>query len=188
MDELKSAREIAEERAGRLGRLSAEEREEQERQRYNQIGQMLAQRWLDSARRMDLSAELGKQSEEDRHMVKQAVIERLGEAIDLTAGGSTGAANRAIQGISSAAPELQPKAEELSALIREYEEGERKLRQRLQDEFRETLHRLRISGTAIGDINIEANPQWQSASRRLADGFAPRLSLLKRSLTSLPQP
>jgi len=48
MSELKSAWEVAQERANRLGKLSADEKEQQERQKYRQVGQVLAQKWLDS--------------------------------------------------------------------------------------------------------------------------------------------
>ena len=65
MDELKSAWEIAQERANRLGKLSAEEKEQQERQGYRQIGQVLAQKWLDNPQRLDLTAELNKQEEKN---------------------------------------------------------------------------------------------------------------------------
>ena len=183
MDELKSAWEIAQERANRLGKLSVEEKKQQERQRYRQIGQVLAQKWLDRSQELDMTAELNKHGEEDRDMVKQAVIERLVEAVDLAPAQTVDGVKRVIEGISSLGPELQPEGEKMAELVQEYEEAERKIRQELESDCRETLHRLRISGTAVGDINIEANPQWQLARQRLIEAFAPRFSDFKRELT-----
>jgi valyl-tRNA synthetase len=184
MSELKSAWEIAQERANRLGKLSAEEKEQQERQGYYQIGQALARKYLDNPQMPDMTAELNKYEEKERDLVKQAVIEHLAEAIELTSARGIDGVKRAIEAISSLRPELQPKAEEIGQLLWEYEEAEQKIRQGLESTPRETLHQLRISGTAVDAINVEANPQWQSAHQGLIEAFTPRLNDLKQALIS----
>jgi len=184
MSELKSAWEIAQEKANRLGKLSAEEKEQQERQRYRQIGQVLAQKWLDSSQRLDMAAELNKHEEKEREIIKQAVIKQLVEAIEFTTTRGINSVKRVIEAISSLGPELQPKAEEIGQLVQEYEAAEQKIRQELESDYRETLHKLRISGTAVDAINIEANPQWQLARQELVEAFTPRLNDLKRALIS----
>jgi hypothetical protein len=185
MSELKSAWEIAQERANRLGKLSTEEKEQQARQRYLQIGQALAQKWLDSPDSIG-AAELNKHEEKDRDTIKQAAIEHLVEAAELTTAQGINSAKKVIAAISSLEPELQPKAEEIGQLVQEYEGAERGIRQELESNYRETLHRLRISGTAVATINIEADPKWQLARQRLVEAFAPRLNDLKRALISSP--
>jgi len=182
MGELKSAWEIAQERANRLGKLSAEEKEQQERQRYRQIGQVLAQKWLDGSQRLDLAAELNKHEEKERDLIKQAVIEHLVEAIEFTTIQDINSIKNVIEAISSLAPELQPKAEEIGQLVQEYEGAEEKIRQELESNYRETLHQLRISGTAVDAINIEADHQWQLDRQRLIEDFTPRLNDLKQAL------
>jgi len=184
MDELKSAWEIAQERADRLGKLSAEEKEQQEKQEYRQIGQMLVQKWLDSSQRMDMTAELNKHEEKKREIAKQAVIEHLVEAIEFTPTQGTNSIKRVIEAIGSLGPELQPKVEEISQLVQEYEVAEQKIRQELESNYRETLHQLRISGTAVGAINIAADPQWQLAWQGLVEAFTPRLNDMKQALLS----
>jgi hypothetical protein len=184
MGELKSAWEIAQEKANRLGKLSAEEKEQQERQRYRQIGQVLAQKWLDSSQQMDITAELDKHEEKERDIVKQAVIEHFVEAIEFTTTQGINSVKRVIAAISSLGPELQPKANEISQLVQEYEGAEQKIRQELESNYRETLHQLRISGTAVDAINIESNPQWQLARQGLVEAFTPRLNDLKQALIS----
>jgi len=184
MSELKSAWEVAQERANRLGKLSAEEKEQQERQGYRQIGQVLAQKWLDSSRQLDMAAELNKHEEKGRDIIKQAVIEHLVEAIEFTTTQGINSVKRVVDAISSLRPELQPKAEEIGQLVQEYEEAEQKIRQDLESNYRETLHQLRISGTAVAAINIETNNQWQLARQELVEAFTPRLNDLKQALIS----
>jgi valyl-tRNA synthetase len=184
MGELKSAWEIAQEKANRLGKLSAEEKEQQARQRYLQIGQALAQKWLDSSQRPNITAELNKHEEKEREIIKQALIEHLAEAIEFTTTQGINSVKKVITAISRLEPELQPKAEEIGRLVQEYEETEQKTRQELESDYRETLHRLRISGTAVDAINIEADPKWQVARQGLVEAFTPRLHDLKRALIS----
>jgi hypothetical protein len=184
MSEMKSAWELAQERANRLGKLSAQEKEEQERQTYRQIGQALAQKLMDGSQRLDIAAELGKHEEKGRETIKQALIEHMVEAIELTGTKSLDSVKGTIDAISSLKPELKPKAGEVGQLIHEYELAEQKIRQELESQYREALHQLRISGTAVGAINIEDNPQWQLAGRGLAESFAPRLHALKQALVS----
>lgn len=184
MGELKSAWEIAQERANRLGKLSAEEKEQQERQGYRQIGQALAQKWLDCSQPLDITTELNKHEEKEREIIKQAIIERLVEAIEFTTTQGMNSVKRVVAAISSLGSELQPKAEEISQLVQEYERAEQKIRQELESNHRETLHQLRISGTAVDAINIEADQQWQIARQGLVEAFTPRLNALKQALIS----
>jgi hypothetical protein len=184
MSELKSAWEVAQERANRLGKLSAQEKEQQERQRYRQIGQALAQKWLDSSQRLDVTAELNKHEEKEREIIRQAVIEHLEEAIEFTATKGMNSVKMVIEAISSLKPELQPRAEEMCQLVQEYELAEQKIRQELESQHRQTLHQLRISGTAVDAINIEDNDQWQLARQGLVESFAPRLNALKQALAA----
>jgi len=182
MGEIKSALEIAQEKANRLGKLSAEEKEQQERQRYRQIGQALAQKWLDSSRRPNITQELSKYEEKEREVIKQALIEHLAEVIEFTNTQGIDSTKKVIEALSSLGSELQPRAEEISELVQEYEGAEQKIRQELESSYRETLHKLRISGSAVDAINIEVDPNWQPAHRGLVESFTPRLNDLKRAL------
>jgi len=182
MSEMKSAWELAQERANRLGKLSDQEKEEQERQTYRQIGQALAQKLVDGPQGLDVIAELSKHEEKGKDTIGQAMTEHLVEAIELTATKGVDNVKVIIGTISSLKPELQPRAEEVSQLIQEYQLAEQKIRQELESQTRETLHQMRISGTAVGAINLEDDPQWQLARQRLAESFTPRLNALKQAL------
>ena len=182
MSELKSAWEIAQARANRLGKLSAEEKEQQKRQEFRQVGQALAQKWLDGAQQLDITTELSRHEEKNRDIIKQAAMEHLVEDIELTTARGRNSVGKIIEGINSLEPGLQPEAEEIGKLVQEYEEAERKMRQELESDYRETLHRLRISGTAIATINIEADHKWQPVRQKLVESFIPRLDDLKRAI------
>jgi hypothetical protein len=182
MSEIKSAWELAQERANRLGKLSAQEKEEQERQTYRQIGQALAQKLMDRSQGLDVTAELSKHEEEGREAIRQAIIEHLAEAIELTAAKGVDSVKGIIEAISSLKPVLQPRVQEIGQLIQEYELAEQKIRHELEGNTSETLHQLRISGTAVDTINMEDNPRWQLARQGLAESFAPRLDALKQAL------
>ena len=184
MSEMKSAWEIAQEKANRLGKLSAEEKEQQERQKYRQIGQALAQKWLDSPRRPNIIEELNKYEEKERAVIRQAAIEHLADVIELTTTEGINSTKKVIVAISSLRPELLPTTEEISHLVQEYNDAEQKVRQELESTCRETLHKLRISGTAIDAINIEVDPEWQPAHEKLVEAFTPMLNDLKRALIS----
>jgi hypothetical protein len=184
MGELKSAWEIAQEKANRLGKLSTEEREQQARQRHRKIGQALARKWLDTSQKLDITAELNKHQEKEREIIRKAVIEHLAEAVEFTASQGINRVKKIIEVINSLEPALQPKAEEIGNLVQEYEEAEQKIRKELESDYRETLHQLRISGTAVGAINIEDDPKWQAARQELVEAFTPRFNDLKQALIS----
>jgi len=199
MGELKSAWEIAQEKANRLGKLSAKEKEQQRKQKCHQIGQGLAQKWLDNPETLSLTTELNKRPEEEQELVKKAILSHLIQAIDLK--GRSGATldparysrsgedkprlEKISQEIVSLEPKSQPIIEEITKLMQEYDAAERKTRQELESKTMETLHQLRISGTAVGALNIEATPQWQQAQQRLVEALEPRLNSLKQELTKI---
>jgi len=182
MGELKSAWEIAQEKADRLGRLSAEEEAQQRKERCRQAGQVVAKKWLDSSGEVDIAAELNRYGEEEKGMIRQSMIDCLVEAIDFN---SSSGLVKAIQGIASLEPKSQPVIEGITRLVQEYEQAESKTRRELQGPYREILHELRISGTAVGDINVEATPQWQQSQRRSIEALEPRLNELKQELVEL---
>lgn len=182
MSELKSAWEVAQERAAKLGKLSAEEKEKQETQAYCQIGHTLAQRWLDGVPEWNLTAELDKQDEQKKEIVRRAIIKRLAETIDITTAPNRDKTKKVLEAISALEPVAKPKAEEITSLLQQCEEAEQKIRRELEIARRQALHKLRISGTAVDTADVESDRQWQSTHQKLVEAFAPRLNDLKRGL------
>lgn len=181
MGEIKSAWEIAREKADKLGELSAEERQKQRQDRCRLIGQSLAEKYVSQDDSRHLEAELNKHDSEDRELISRAALQRLVEGIDLRFGHML---DRIRQGILSLAKtETAAKAvEEINELFREYREAEEVERQEIERASREILHGLRISGTAISQVNIRAKEEWQKKMSQLARPFEERLNRLKQDL------
>jgi len=199
MGELKSAWEIAQEKANKLGKLSAAELRQQREEKCRQIGQAIAQRYLDNVESLDSGIELDRYSEEEKGLIKRAVASRLVQALELSTGwgtrGGPGAAvesyrsggacprlDQIIQAIASLEPKSGAITERVRQLFQEYEGATREARHEIERKGKEILHQLRISGTAVADINVEAMPQWQQTWHRLGVPFEPRLDNLKQEL------
>lgn len=196
MSDLKSAWEIAQEKAKKLGKLSHEEVRQQREEQCRQIGAAIAQRYLDNPEPLSLRAELNKHSEEEQVLVKRAILGYLIQAMDLShrSGRSPDSTRynhsgevylrleKIVQGIASLEPTTATITGQISQLCQEYEGAIRKTKQEIERKSRETLHQLRISGTAVADINIEATPQWQQSCHKLIEPFQPRLDSLKQEL------
>ena len=206
MGELKSAWEIAQGKADKLGKLSAEELQQQREEKCRQIGQAIAQRYLDNLEPLDLGIELDRHPEEERELIKRAVASRLIQALDLSSrsetspdttgrhgrvkqnnrsGGVYLRLERITQGIASLEPKSGAITERVRQLFQEYEGATREARHEIERKGKEILHQLRISGTAVGDINVEAMPQWQQTWHRLRKPFEPRLDNLKQELVTV---
>jgi hypothetical protein len=201
MGDLKSAWEIAQEKAARLGRLSAEELQQQKEEACRESGRGIAQRYLDSPETVDLAAEIGKHPEEEQPLARGAVVKRLIEALELVSDPATSAGaagqqrsstselrlEKTIDAIAALEPERATIVEQIRGLIQEYgaAAGKTQRKQEIEKKSRETLHRLRISGTAVGDINVEAAAQWQQSWQELSQTFAARLDNLKRELLAI---
>jgi len=73
--------------------------------------------------------------------------------------------------------------DQVTQLVQEYEQARGETRRELENKGKEVLHRLRISGTAVGDINIEDSAEWQEKQQLLMATFAPKLDSLEQELT-----
>jgi len=87
-----------------------------------------------------------------------------------------------VQGIAAMGPNLQSIVEQIRELSQEYEQAAGKSRQAIENRGREILHQLRVSGTAVDGINIEATQEWQQSWHKLSEPFALRLDGLKQEL------
>ena len=178
MGELKSAWEIAQERASRLGKLSPEEERRQKEEECRQIGSAIAIRWLNNAEK---SIELDKYPEEQKGLIKQAVLKHLIEAIELK---NPNRLERIRQGIAMLYPGANSAIEQITQLAQEYEGAERKRFNESEGKGGEILHQMRISGTAVGEINSKAVAEWQKDEAEWTQAFVSRLDNLKQELYS----
>ena len=89
---------------------------------------------------------------------------------------------KAAQGIVVIKPKLQPLIGRIIDLLTEYHQAGKKIKKEVETRTKEVLHQVRISGSAIGEINIEASPQWQQNWQRFKRPLEQQLDALKQEL------
>ena len=76
--------------------------------------------------------------------------------------------------------------EDIQGLLDEYAQAEEQRfsqhKEQIERQERELLHQLRISGSAVGDINLEASETWKRSSLELSSRFNERMETLKTKL------
>jgi len=179
MGDIKSAWEIAQERANRLGRLSAEEQKQQKEQECRQIAAGIAQNYFDPSETQDIATILDKYSGEEKTLIELALVGLLTEAITFD---SQSRAEKAARGMVALEPKAQPIVGRMIDLLTEYHQAGKRIRKEVESGAKEVLHQLRISGPAIGEINIEGNPQRQEDWQRLRAPLEQQLDAFKREL------
>jgi hypothetical protein len=183
MGEIKSAREIAQEKASKLGELSPEERRGQRQDRCHMIGQTLAEKYLSQYDIHLLEAELNKHSAQDKDLMKKAAIHQLIEGINLRYGSTLDKISQGILTLANTAMAIETIGK-IKELFQEYAEAENRERQEIEQAGREILHQLRVSGTAINQINIRAKEEWEQRLNQLTGPFEERLNHLKQELSN----
>jgi hypothetical protein len=183
MGEIRSASEIAQEKASKLGQLSPEERKRQKEEKGGLIGKMLAEKYFSQHDIRFLQTELSKYGSPDRGLISQAAIRRLVEGIDLRYSLKLGEVSKGILSLTDTEAAVQT-MDKINELFREYGEAGNRERQEIERAGREILHQLRISGTAISQINIRAREEWLRKLNELAHPFEERLNSLKQELMS----
>ena len=188
MDELKSAFDRAMERVEQVGKLSPEELRERKEAECIPAGRAIAERYLEHGHDQLFGEEIGKHGGEEGVIVRRAALGRLVEAIDLT---SYETAERAMKGVLALAGEsdaggVNGVIESMVNLFKEFgEELQRKYnseKERIEDEESELLHRLRISGSAVGEITMATSESWGRTYREFSAAFRERLETLKEKL------
>jgi len=185
MDEMKSAFDRALERADRLGKLSPEEAKRRKEEEYTPVGRALVDRYLGHGYVQFLEEEANRFGGEEKDIVRKAALSRLVEAIDL---GNYEASERAMEGVLAlgGGKLIGEVRQQIKDLLAEYEKAEEagyeEQRGEVERQERELLHQLRISGSAVGEINLEASETWREFSREIYSQFDQRLQQLKEQL------
>ncbi len=183
MGEIRSAWEIAQEKANKLGALSPEERKKQKDEKCRSIGKALAEKYLGLGDVRFLESELAKYSGQDKDLISRSVIRRLVQGIDLSYGLKLDEISQGILAISPSVASAQI-IDKIKELFNEYGEAKNREGQEIEKAGREMLHQLRISGTAISKINIRAKEEWLKRLNQLGGPFEERLNGLKQQLLS----
>jgi hypothetical protein len=180
MGDIKSAWEIAHEKADKLGGLSPEEKKRQKEERYIQLGKALADKYVERENTRYLEAELKKYDGPDRELITRATLERLSDRIDFRHSQALEKIKEGILVVSK--NHAKDRVNQIEELFREYLDAEESEKQKIEKAGREMLHQMRISGTAIGKINVQANAEWQESLNQLSQPFEEKLQVLKQGL------
>lgn len=181
---MKSALEKALERAEKLGRLSPEERQKARKEEYFAVGKSIAYRYLKQGDKSVLKHEIEQYEGEERQTVLRGVFSVLLDKIELDDEEET---RRAMEGLMVLQGEdLAEGLKKMEELLAEYRQAKLKVLEKGKSlaakAIREELHRLRISGTAVGEVNLKVSPAWDKLMGRLQPQFNERLTHLKQEL------
>lgn len=181
--ELKSAFDIAMERARKLGGLSAEDKKRLREGELSEVGQALGKRYLSGLPIRDVELELNKYKE-DRQILIRYFLAFLVDKISLTDPGDVERVLEAIQHFSRS-PQV---IDDIRGLMNEYPAAVEQARQEIQSKLgtarRKELARKGISGSAV-EPAIEANPEWLETSQHLLSEYQKRLEGVKSPLQAL---
>jgi len=181
--ELRSAFDIAMERAQKLGGLSAEEKKRLKEGELSEVGQALGERYLSGLPIRDVELELDKYRE-DRQILIRYLLSFLAGKINLTDAGDVERILEAIQHFSGS-----PKVvEDIRDIINEWQTAVAQARRETQSKLlaakRKELAKKGISGSAV-EPAIEASPEWLETSQHLLSEYQKRLEGIKSSLQAL---
>lgn len=180
MGELKSAWEIAQEKAKKLGDLSPEERRKQKEKECLQIASALADKYFAHPDARLLTNELAKHGELEKGLITRFLIRHFADEIDF----SGTRAQQALDGILSLDQNgaMKDTVVKIKEVLQEYQSAQAREKEDIEKAAREILHQMRISGSAVGRINIRTKEEWQKRLEKIAAPFEDTLKLLKRQL------
>jgi DNA-binding transcriptional MerR regulator len=179
-DQLKSALDIALERASKLGRMSSEEMNAAKEKELAAVGESLAMRYLEGLPIRDIELELAKHKEHRQKVVGYLVGGLIDRADPLNREGfkAVSAAIKHFIGTSTVAQQIE------SLLTEHRDELERTLneqRSSVEAAELEKLKRRGISGSAVVP-NIEASAEWIQVRESAISRYKKRLEELKTIL------
>jgi len=180
-DRIRNALEIAMEKAQGLGALSDEEKARLKTGELDSAGEALAQRYLSGVPLSEIEADLARHGEEELPAVRDRLLGRLLDAIDLSPGSDN---DRVLAAIEHIAGDAGP-ARAVNSLLQEREQALEKHRLEnagaLQEAKRRELEQKGISGSAV-EPAIETSADWVRARYDLDSNFERRLQDIKRQL------
>ena len=177
-NEIKSAFELAMEKAQKLGDLSDEERQKLEDRELREAGDALARRFLNGLPFSDVELELTKYEEKERISISNHILSHILDSIPISPDSQADKVLTAVEYLSGKSEAVH----KIKSLQQEYAHI---LENNLQDNFgllesikREELIQIGISGSAVLPA-IETSPEWRRIQHELASSYQEKLNQLK---------
>lgn len=185
MGEIKSAWEIAMEKAKKVKELSLEELNKQIEDKCRLIGKALTDRYFVGFDLKQLEIDLNKYDKKEKELISKAVILQLIESLEL---GNYEKLDKIIEGIFYLKKDAGVKTigEEIKRLFNEYKQKEQKKKEEIELVGKEMLNQLGISGDAIKAVNPIAKKEWQQSLEETAQPYEESLGKLKKDLAGAP--
>ena len=179
MGEIRSSWEIAQEKADKLGDLSSDERTRQREEQYRNVATVLVRQYLDDKDIRPVEKELNRYTGEDRELMTQVILDSLIESIGLNNDFSPELVLRGINAISDKV-ETGDGVDAIEDIYNEYLESLKVKKRHAEDAGRQMLRDMKISGNAVGRINIYARDEWSDALSNVTVHFKKRLADIGR--------
>lgn len=186
MGEMKSALDRALERAEALGKLSPEEMQQKKEGKQILIGKGLAERCLEHGQTYLVTEGISKYDGDEKAVIKRSTLTSLLQNIELE---NTELSTRAIQAILNLGRDerIERSCQKITDIIDNYhrtkEEYHQRKRAAIENSVMESLHQMRISGSAVGEINTGTGREWKNIVAHLHSQFDEHLGKLKESLS-----
>jgi hypothetical protein len=179
---VKSALEIALEKAQKLGGISSDEKQKLKDAKVESVGLALSKRYLKGLPVRDVEMELVKY-QENRQTIVTHLLFYLADEIDMS---DPEGAQRILEAIKHFAGASA--AEKIGSLLNRYrsamEQAWQKNQRMLGAAKRRELAKMGISGSAIKPA-IEDSPEWLETKQQLHSDYQKRLEDIKSSLQAL---
>lgn len=182
---MKSAWEIAMEKAEKLGKPSEEELRKMRRETYGPIGQGLAKKYLSGLPVRDLQKELAKYAGEEKTVVLESLTTALRGSITLD---SRADADRVLEAwrVFKASRQIEQTVADIKDLLADYEKAiegrEAGAAQEAAGDLTRQLEAEGISGSALV-VNAGNSAQVTQQLDAIKKEYAARLAALKEKLT-----
>jgi hypothetical protein len=178
---IKSALEIAMERAASMPGFTQEELAKQKEREYQPRGAAIGRRYLEGAlKERDLQTELSKYRGQEGEIVKRAFLLTLNQSIKLE---SKSLSLRVLYGIKAIEPttDLGEMKRQIEAIFDEFGQQVEQKIGRYEALEKERFQKLGISGSAVKP-NLEESQTWQEELKRIQSEYDSRISKLKENL------
>jgi len=185
VEKIKSAWEIAMERAASRSSVKPEELQKQNEEKGRVIGNALAGKFLDDLDKKQLKADLEKYGEEERPFIVKGTRTALIESLEL---GDYGKLEDVIEGLCILAGDDRPKEIKgrLFLVYDNYTGVYKKSSEKFQAASRKILNRYAISGAAVKAINSDVfNEELKQINRNELLPLEKEYEELKKELLNL---
>lgn len=184
MSNLKSAWEIAMEKAKKLDDVPLAELKKKEEERCRLAGQAIVERYLISSDPRQLVEDLEKYREEERELVQKAVVSSLVKAITL---GDSEKLEAAVEGIFilTGNERVKETSARIQQLFYQYRLVEREKIDEMNVAEKKVLQQMGISGNAIKAVNFAARESWRQSLKEIARPYEEELEKYKQEILTL---